>query len=106
MVFIFVRQAADLEARLQSEKEAADAAEGERSRLAASFAEQLLTEQAEAAARQAAAVSLVEERHRAETAELHRTHHAALSAAAAEVAAAHAASEAVAGAALASAQVA
>ncbi len=99
------RQVADLEARLQSEKAAAGAAEGERSRLVAGFAEELLTEQAAAAARQETVVAAVEERHRAETADLQRTHDAALSAAAAEVTAAEAASEAVLGAALASLQV-
>ena len=94
-----------MEARLRAEKVAAHAAESERSRLVASFEEKLLSERAEAAARQDAATAAVDQRHRAEVAELRRTHDAALSAAAAEAAAAEAASQAVTEAALASAQV-
>ncbi len=102
---VCARQVADLESRLQGDKAAANAAEGEHSRLVAIFTEKLLTEQAEAAARQASAVAAVEKRHRAGVADMQRTHDAALSAAAAEVAAAEAASEAVLVAALASVQV-
>ena len=102
---VSARQVAELEAKLRGAHAAADAAEGERSRLVASFEEKLLTEQAEAAARQDAAIAAEDERRRAEVADLQRTHDAALSAAAAEVAAAEAASEAVLGAALVSIQV-